>query len=522
MESIQDTAGPWSILVVDHEATTRGSVSGLLEEQGYRVSIAKSALEALDLLRADSFALVLMNLALPEMEGMVLLQRIRELNSNTEVIVIADQGQKGEATEAMRMGASDYVLRPIDVNELLLRIRKCVEQQTLGQEKQRLSATVSLMELSRILTANLDLRSLFPQVIEQVTRSFNADSGSLMLLDEAGQQFTIVAQQGLEEVALGTQVGLEETLAGHVVRQGEPLLLVQGLENTPFAGHAQRPIRSAISVPLRDRERIIGVLNVNRGLGRPNYTPEDTYLLAIYSAQTAIALENARLYEQTKQHADALNSLVMQLEQIYDSTLVALSAALDARDHSTQGHTQRVTAYTVALARCIGVNKADLVHIERGALMHDIGKIGIADSILLKPGALSAEEWAEMRKHPELGHQILKAVPFLKETTPLVLCHHERYDGRGYPQGLAGEAIPLGARLFAVADALDAITSDRPYRKARSFREAREEILRNTGTQFDPQAVEVFSSIGHEEWARLGALREASAQKEVGEAEWVS
>lgn len=522
MEAIQSAAHAWNILVVDHEATTRGLVASLLEEQGYRVNTAKGAEEALDRLRADAFALALINLALPEMEGPAFLQRLRELGSDTEVIVIADQAQSGQTTEAMRAGAYDYLLQPINKEELLLRVKKCLEKQTLDRERKRLSAEFSLMELSRILTSNLDLGSLCPQVIEQVMRAFAADSGSLMLLDEASQRFTIMAQQGLQEVAPGTQVGLDETMAGYVVRRGEPLLLLEGLENTPFAGQAQRPIRSALSVPLRVREKIIGVLNVNRGLGHANYTAEDTQLLSVYGTQTAIALENARLYEHTKQDADALNSLVVRLEQTYDSTLVALSTALDARDHSTQGHTQRVTAYTVVLARCIGLDKADLVHIERGALMHDIGKIGIADSILLKPGPLSAEEWAEMRKHPELGHQILKAVPFLKETMPLVLCHHEHYDGRGYPQGLAGEAIPLGARLFAVADALDAITSDRPYRKARSFREAREELLRNTGTQFDPQAVEVFSSIGDEEWARLGAPREASAQKEVREAEWVS
>ncbi len=505
MEAIQSAAPAWNILVVDHEATTRGLVASLLEEQGYRVNTAKGALEALDQLRADAFALALMNLALPEMEGPAFLQRLRELGSDTEVIVIADQAQSGQATEAMRAGAYDYLLQPINKEELLLRVKKCLEKQSLDREKKRLSAEVSLMELGRVLTSNLDLAFLYSQAIEQVMRAFAADSGSLMLFDEASQRFTIVAQQGLQDVAPGTQVGLDETMAGYVVRRGEPLLLLEGLEHTPFAGQAQRPIRSALSVPLRVREKIIGVLNVNRELGHPNYTAEDTQLLSVYGTQTAIALENARLYEHTKQDADALNSLVVRLEQTYDSTLVALSTALDERDHSTQGHTQRVTRYTVALAGCLKVNEADLVHIERGALIHDIGKIGISDTILRKPGPLTTEEWVEMRKHPELGYQILKAIQFLKEAALLALCHHERYDGSGYPRGLKGEEIPLGARIFSVADALDAIVSDRPYRKARAFRESREEIQRNGGTQFDPQVVEAFSSINEEEWARLGA-----------------
>ncbi len=318
MEAIQSAAPAWNILVVDHEATTRGLVASLLEEQGYRVNTAKGELEALDQLRADAFALALMNLALSEMESPAFLQRLRELGSDTEVIVIADQAQSGQATEAMRAGAYDYLLQPINKEELLLRVKKCLEKQLLDREKKRLSAKISLMELSRVLTSNLDLAFLYPQVIEQVMRAFAANSGSLMLLDEASQRFTIVAQQGLQDVAPGTQVGLDETMAGYVVRRGEPLLLLEGLENTPFAGQAQRPIRSALSVPLRVREKIIGVLNVNRELGHPNYAAEDTQLLSVYGTQTAIALENARLYEHTKQDADALDVIKNKVNCMHD------------------------------------------------------------------------------------------------------------------------------------------------------------------------------------------------------------
>lgn len=505
MESTRNRNDLWNILIVDHEASARGLIASVLQEQGYGVRIAKSASEGLALLQADSFAVVLMNLALPEMEDMAFVQRIRELGKDSEIIFIANPGQNERVMEAMQVGAYDYLLQPIRGEELLLRVKRCIEKQALVREKKHLMATVHLMELSRILTSNLDLQSLYTQIIGQVTRSFDAAAGSLMLLDEDGQHLTIAAQHGLQEVTRETRVSLEKAIAGYVVRQGETLLLQEGLEDTPFAGLTQRTIRSAISVPLRAKERIIGVLNVNRELGQPNYTSEDTQLLALYGVQTAIALENAHLYEQAKQQAEALNSLVLQLEHAYDSTLVALSAALDARDQSTEGHTQRVTACTIALAKHIGVAQAELLHIERGALIHDIGKIGISDSILHKPGPLTTEEWVEMKKHPELGHQILKAIPFLQEEALIALSHHERYDGRGYPRGLAGEEIPLGARLFAVADALDAIVSDRPYRKARSFREAREEIQRNSGTQFDPRVVETFLNIGDEEWAELGA-----------------
>lgn len=172
----------------------------------------------------------------------------------------------------------------------------------------------------------------------------------------------------------------------------------------------------------------------------------------------------------------------------------ALVAALDAREHETGLHSRRVACHTLVLARRFTEDDDELRQIYWGALLHDIGKIGIPDAILLKHGSLTDDEWAVMRTHPEKGHAILQGVPFLREAAGIVLTHEERYDGTGYPQGLRGEAIPWGARLFAVIDALDAITTDRPYRPAQSFDAARAEILRATGAQFDPKACEAFDA----------------------------
>ena len=169
-----------------------------------------------------------------------------------------------------------------------------------------------------------------------------------------------------------------------------------------------------------------------------------------------------------------------------------LVSALDAREHETGQHSKRVACHTLVLARHFTADLLQLRQVYWGALLHDIGKIGIPDSILLKEGSLSDAEWRVMRTHPEIGHRILAAAPFIAEAAELVLNHEERFDGTGYPRGLAGRAIPLWARLFAVIDTLDAITSDRPYRKGLSFNAARAEIVRQTGAQFDPQAVEVF------------------------------
>jgi putative nucleotidyltransferase with HDIG domain len=196
-----------------------------------------------------------------------------------------------------------------------------------------------------------------------------------------------------------------------------------------------------------------------------------------------------------------------EMQRSYRATLDALLAALDIRDTETEGHSERVAAYTMAIANRLKLSTDDLKAIELGALLHDIGKIGVPDSILHKPGPLTPEEWEVMKQHPVIGYRMCMKIDALRPATPIVLHHHERWDGKGYPHGLAGEAIPLGARIFAIADTLDAMTSDRPYRKALSFAQAREEIIRCSKEQFDPEMVKVFLEIPEEE---LRMIREIS------------
>ena len=194
-----------------------------------------------------------------------------------------------------------------------------------------------------------------------------------------------------------------------------------------------------------------------------------------------------------------IEELFGRLQGSYQATLEALATALDTRDSETLGHSRRVASYTVAVARRLGVHEPDLTDIYRGALLHDVGKIGVPDAILRKPARLTDDEWTEMRKHPEAGYRILEGVPFLEAARQIVLSHQERYDGRGYPRGLKGKEIPLGARIFSVVDTLDAMTSDRPYRRAVPFDAARAELLRHSGTQFDPEVVKTVVAIPDEE-----------------------
>jgi response regulator RpfG family c-di-GMP phosphodiesterase len=213
-------------------------------------------------------------------------------------------------------------------------------------------------------------------------------------------------------------------------------------------------------------------------------------------------LENHRhhLEQMVKQRTKQLHSAMRRIEQTYDDTLEALAAALDLRDNDTAGHSRRVTRYCLEMAKAIGCSGEQLKHMVRGAHLHDIGKIGIPDAILLKPGKLTPEEREVMETHARIGYELVSRIAFLAPAAEIVLTHQERFDGTGYPQGLVGEEIPLGARIFAVADTLDAMTSNRPYRKALPFSAARDEIVRESGRQFDPEVVRIFSSISQKVW----------------------
>ncbi len=210
-----------------------------------------------------------------------------------------------------------------------------------------------------------------------------------------------------------------------------------------------------------------------------------------------------RLEEMVEDRTNQLRAAMNRIQYTYDETLEALAAALDLRDNETAGHSRRVTMYALEIARRLNYTEDQLKQLERGAYMHDIGKIGIPDLILLKPGKLTPEETAVMKTHVRIGYELMSRVAFLAAASQVVLAHQEAFDGSGYPQGLKGDEIPLGARIFAVADTLDAMMSDRPYRMGRPYADARAEIERESGRQFDPKVVEVFLNIPEETWTNI-------------------
>jgi putative nucleotidyltransferase with HDIG domain len=270
--------------------------------------------------------------------------------------------------------------------------------------------------------------------------------------------------------------------------RGTPVVMLTAIHDIHVATNAFR--RGAIDYLLKPFERTQLLTVVARGLEHGRLQEQNhTYL------------EN--LEELVSARTSRLRATMRDLERSYDITLQAMGDALDLRDADTEGHSRRVTAYTIAMARELGMSAEELRVVARGAFLHDIGKISTPDSVLLKPGKLDPAEIAVMREHCARGYEMVRKIPFLRDASEIVYAHQESFDGSGYPRGLKGEEIPLGARLFSIADTLDAITSDRPYRKGASFEAARDEIERYSGRQFDPALVAVFLAIPLARWHEL-------------------
>jgi putative nucleotidyltransferase with HDIG domain len=246
---------------------------------------------------------------------------------------------------------------------------------------------------------------------------------------------------------------------------------------------------------------------VYRIISKPWHQQELLATIAQAAEAARLRRENERLTAEVQRQNGQLREINLRLEEMVrqrtQALLEGLIAALDYRDAETQWHSRRVSLYARRLAQQLGLHEPDLTTIEHGALLHDIGKIGVRDLVLLKPGPLSPDEWKEMKKHAELGWALLQRVDYLRNASRIVLQHQEKWDGTGYPAGLKGEEIVIGARIFHIVDTLDAITSDRPYRRARPFADARAEVLRCRGTQFDPAVVDAFLAVSAEEWERI-------------------
>jgi putative nucleotidyltransferase with HDIG domain len=319
-----------------------------------------------------------------------------------------------------------------------------------------------------------------------------AERGFLMLRRPDGE-LEFETARGIDHVNLDNEMfKVSRTIVERVAATGETILTTNAQEDPRFENQmsvASYRLRSILCVPLKIKDKLIGVIYVDNRARAGIFQTQDQALITAFADQAAVAIDNAQLF-------DDLQAKNRELEEAYQATLEGWVSALDMRDKETEGHTQRVTVLTQRLARAMGVDDAQMVHITRGALLHDIGKMAIPDSILLKPGALTEEERELIKQHPKYAYDMLKTIDFLRPAIDIPHYHHEKWDGSGYPDGLRGEEIPFPARIFPVIDVWDALTSNRPYRKGLPHEEVKARIKADAGSHFDPQVVEAFLAMG--------------------------
>jgi len=350
----------------------------------------------------------------------------------------------------------------------------------------------TLLKVSSALAASLDLPTVLQTAIDSAVTVLRLETGAIYTLE--GEQLLLGATTPPLAPELKWLFLQPEHLSNHphiaaAFASGRPVHLpdTTTVQLSPEERNIieARGLRSILFIPLLLEGKAIGALIIGSTSKAREYNPHEVELCRTLAFQITLAVANARLYRTVKLSNE-------ELSRAYDATLEGWSLVLELRDQETQGHTLRVTDLTEELARKIGVPDEILPHIRRGALLHDIGKMGIPDTILKKPGPLTEDEWTIMRRHPEYARQFLAHIDYLVPSLDIPYCHHEKWDGSGYPRGLKGEEIPLAARIFAVVDVFDALTSDRPYRKAWGKQEALDYIGEQTGKHFDPQIPPAF------------------------------
>ncbi len=359
----------------------------------------------------------------------------------------------------------------------------------LEQTEKRLQRLAALHTIDLAISASLDLPHTLAVLLEQVTQQLGIDASDVKLLDPhtytlvygAGYGFRF-ENQTRPRSRLSERLAMQAVIERHIIQIPDYTELIDELGKGPLV--IGEEFSAYFAMPLIAKDQVKGVLEI---YNRAPFYPDSEWLdfFNTLSGQAAIAIDNATLFE-------GLQRSKNELEIAYDSTLEGWSVALDLRDKETEGHSQRVSELSVALASRLGMSAQELTYLRWGALLHDIGKMGIPDQILLKAGHLEEDEWSTMRMHPYYAYQMLVEIPYLRPALDIPYCHHEKWDGTGYPRGLKGNEIPMAARIFAVVDVWDALTSNRPYRQAWKRDDVLEYIRRQSGKYFDPRVVEAF------------------------------
>ncbi len=440
------------VLIVDDERNISELARRILTGEGYPVSVAQGGEDALAMITGQPFDILLTDIRMPGMSGLELIKLVKARQPAIIVVVITGHGTVSTAVESLKLGASGFVLKPFTPDELHATVLHATKKHRLLTENARLHSLVPLFEVTRALVGEqrqLDL--LLNKVVEVVTKEIAADRVSLMLYDERRDALALRA---------GAADHRPESSGDSVV--------------------------SSLSVPLISHKRLVGVLNLAKLSGRP-FNEGDVELVSILCGQAAVMIDNARLYR--------------AIQNSHYRTLAALVAAIEVKDVASRGHSRDVARYSGLIGRRLGLPPMRMNNLFLASILHDVGKLGCSDIILSKEGKLNAQEYRQVKEHPEAGVRIVLPIGLAPEVLDAIQQHHERWDGSGYPQGLRKEAISLTARILAVADAAESMLSSHPFRQVLPLKIVRQELRQETGRQFDPQIANVFLSFTEEDLA---------------------
>ncbi len=492
------------ILVVDDEKVIREILSDFLSVEGYVVRAVEDGALALKELERRSYNLVISDLKMPNMGGLELIERIMQQQIPVLTVIMTGFGTVETAIEAMKKGAYDYILKPFKVEEVVHIVQRGLDRQRLQHENLRLKDALSIYRISEAIATSLAVEKVLDLVLDSTLDAVDADVVSLVL-EEPGsadprdptrpgrfveQMRKVAADANPNEPA--PSLNFSEVLP--LFEEDRPLL-VHGTKAQRYLDllpQQQRRLVSFCSIPLKLKGRIIGMLNAYSYRKGVKFSEGQRKMLYVLGSRAAVSIENARLYESLVKANKNLVEANVSLEENFRQTIIGFAHALEESDRYTRGHSERVASYARLIALGLQLPDPEVENVYKSGLLHDVGKIGIRNDRLNKPGKLTPEELAMFRTHPAKGKRILEPIPFMRDIIPGCYCHHEAWDGSGYPRGLQSHNIPLCGRIVAVADAYDAMTSDRAYRRALPHDVACGELERCVGTQFDPEIVKVF------------------------------
>ncbi|HMK49218.1 MAG TPA: HD domain-containing phosphohydrolase [Thermodesulfovibrionales bacterium] len=477
-----------TVLIVDDDPMIRDALAEILSSVGgYKTEVAVNGSDGISKIKERRYDMIFTDLTMPQVNGIDLLKETRKIDADIPVVVITGFSTIENAVAAMKEGAYDFITKPFKIDKVIS-LAKRIEgekrqlEDIVDKEDQKASIAklnselfCKLQEISVFQSLSTELdgfynnKDIYERLVGMVTRLFSVKEASFGILENGGLKV---------KGAIGTRqkdMSVAGSIFENVLRRGTYYVAKSGEINP----HTEMTIKSSfLSIPLTINNEVFGMLNLAEKDDGAAFSQDEIYLAINFAKKAALRIENNALYDVLYNNlVSALKSLVMIIE---------------ARDPYTRHHSERVTQYSLEIAEIMALSEDDKEAIRFGGYLHDIGKIGVRDTVLLKPDRLTDEEIQEIRLHPVIGDNIMKPLNFFSKEKPLIRNHHERFDGRGYPDGLEGEEIPMIVRIIAVADAYDAMTSSRPYRKARSHEFATEEMVRCSNSQFDPEVVKAF------------------------------